>query len=224
MTTSLICFSSSVFTTTLCIAKVMRDYFDLPGHLCSMNSCAVLWTRLAHRQSHEIWWQLPHICFARTLNLTFLFLTDMFVLPPSVSSGNMAFVWISYVWKDLEVMHIYLNSVPKKRQYRPLCFQISARLLFSFSVNASLSTWARLVFRWGTPAGSSTAWNMVSSQTARCQATSLWEATMTRSQPSSVRPGLGSTSPERSSLTWNPLSLVWIIILLSFHGVMRWVK
>lgn len=126
--------------------------------------------------------------------------------------------------RPLSYAHLFKQCARETSTYRPLCFQISARPLFSFSANASPSTWARLVFRWGTPAGSSTAWNMVSSQTARCRATSPWEATMTRSQPSSVRPGRGSTSPERSSLTWNPLSLVWIIILLSFDCVMRWVK
>lgn len=105
---------------------------------------------------------------------------------------------------------------------QPSSTQISAGPLLSFSVNASLSTWARLVSRWGTPAGSSTAWNMVSSQTARCRARRLLEATMTPSQPSSVRPGLGSMFPGPSLLTWNPPSLVWIIMLANFLFIIRY--
>lgn len=86
--------------------------------------------------------------------------------------------------------------------------------LFCCSVNASLSMWARRVCRWGTPAGSSTVWSMVSSQMARWQAVPP-QVLRTPSPLSLVRQVLGNMSQGQFLLIWSPLSLVSIFFF--FH-------
>merc|ERR1712172_149606 len=76
--------------------------------------------------------------------------------------------------------------------------------LNSSCVSASPSTSARPVARLVTPAGSSTALSMASSPMVTCPPTRPSE--MTPSRPSSQRPVLASTSQERGSSIWSPLS------------------
>lgn len=119
------------------------------------------------------------------------------------------------VYKLLSSCLKFAFAFGQHQNFTSFAFVISSSLspqspftLLSSSANASPSTLARLESRWGIPAGSSIVWSMVSSQMARCPSTSLLEAMMTPSPPSSVTLNLGDTSPEQSLLTWNPPSLV----------------
>ena len=78
----------------------------------------------------------------------------------------------------------------------------------SYSVSAFLSTLGKPESRSVTPAGSSTAWSMESSQTGRCPATRPLVVETIRSTPSSVKPGPESTCRALFSLILSQLSSV----------------
>lgn len=75
-----------------------------------------------------------------------------------------------------------------------------------FSVSASQSTLARLVFKWETPAGNYTVWSMASSLMDKCQTRRLLVDMMTPSPPSSVILELANMYLVLSLWTWSPLS------------------
>ena len=83
------------------------------------------------------------------------------------------------------------------------------------SVSASLSTLDKPVCRLAMPAGSSTVWSTVSSQTARCHLTRLSEAETTPPTLSSARRAPGSTYPVPFLSTWSPLLSVSRSVLYS---------
>lgn len=75
--------------------------------------------------------------------------------------------------------------------------------MFYFSVSVSQSMLAKLVFRLVTPAGNCTVSSMGFNLTVRCLQIRRSALVMTLSTRSSAKPGLESTSHERSLSTWN---------------------